>query len=75
MLAPSSPPSEIVQKLNKAMNAVRELPEMKEAILKHFGNPDRAGGSPERWADLINSDTLLQPSRVGRCTHDGLRNI
>ncbi len=56
MLVPSSTPSEIVQKLNKDMNAVRELPEMKEAILKHFGNPDRAGGSPERLADLINSD-------------------
>ncbi len=56
LLVPASTPSEIVQKLSKDMNAVRALPEMQEAILKRVGVPDTSGGSPERLADLINSD-------------------
>ncbi len=56
LLVPATTPSEIVQKLSKDMNAVRALPEMQKAMLERSGNPDRGGGSPERLADLIDSE-------------------
>ncbi len=56
MLVPASTPSEIVQKLSKDMNAVRELPEMQKAMRERRGSSDLGGGSPERLANLIHSD-------------------
>lgn len=55
-LLPAATPDNIVQKLNRDMNSVRERSDMQEAFLKRSGLPDTAGGSTERLARLISAD-------------------
>jgi len=57
-MLPVSTPDEIVQKLNRDMNMVRERSDMQEAFLKRSGRPDIAGGSTERLAKLISADLV-----------------
>jgi tripartite-type tricarboxylate transporter receptor subunit TctC len=59
LMAPAATPSEIVQKLNSEMNAIFNLPEIQESVLKRTGVPDNGGGSSEKLAEIIQSDLDL----------------
>jgi tripartite-type tricarboxylate transporter receptor subunit TctC len=54
LFAPASTPQDIVHKINDEINAVLELPDVKEALTRQGLVP--AGGKPERLTDTVRAD-------------------
>ena len=55
IIAPANTPPEVIAKLNKALNKVLQLPEMREKITAQ-GN-EVGGGTPEEFGTLIRSES------------------
>ena len=56
ILAPAGTPREIVLRLNREVNEILQVPEVKERLARSMIRID--GGSPERFAELIRSEAV-----------------
>jgi tripartite-type tricarboxylate transporter receptor subunit TctC len=56
VILPAGTPRAIVDRLNKDLNAILQLPEQRDAILATAS--EVAGGTPEQFRDLIRSETV-----------------
>jgi tripartite-type tricarboxylate transporter receptor subunit TctC len=63
-LAPAATPKEVVERLNKAIGQVLEMPEVRQKLLA--GGAEVAGGSPERFAELLRNETTAWSAVIER---------
>jgi tripartite-type tricarboxylate transporter receptor subunit TctC len=55
IIAPKGTPPAIVARLNKELNAILQMPDVRDSIVSQASEP--AGGSPEEFAAFIKSET------------------
>lgn len=63
-LAPAGTPSEVVQRLNKAIGQVLETPEVKQKLLA--SGAEVAGGTAEQFAALLRNETAAWTAVIER---------
>jgi tripartite-type tricarboxylate transporter receptor subunit TctC len=63
-LAPAGTPKEVVQRLNKAIDQILQMPEVKQKLLA--GGAEVAGGAPERFGELIGNETAAWAAVIER---------
>jgi len=63
-MAPAGTPSEVVQRLNKAIGQILDTPEVKQKLL--VAGAETAGGSPEQFAALLKNETAAWAAVIER---------
>ena len=63
-LAPANTPSDVVQRLNKAIGQILAMPEVQQRLL--LAGAETAGGTPEQFAALLKRETASWASVIER---------
>lgn len=63
-LAPASTPPDVVQRLNKAISQILEMPDVKQRLLN--AGAEVAGGTPEQFGNLLKTETAAWASVIER---------
>lgn len=63
-LAPASTPPDVVQRLNKAISQILEMPDVKQRLLN--AGAEVAGGTPEQFGSLLKTETAAWASVIER---------
>ena len=64
IIAPKGTPGAIVQRLNREINAILQMPDMREAITSQASEP--VGGTPEDFAAFIKAEAAKWAAVVRR---------